>query len=304
MANDYSEDNSNDYSKEISTINSFLNQVGYTLNKKISNGAFGHVYYIKNKSTNKIYACKIELSNTKVQQLEYEKKIYDHLFSKNNANNASKYLCQIHDFYQFQKSSILVMDACDHDLKKISGITVKQKMKYFLQAMDAIHVLHNNGLVHRDIKPANFLIQNMNLKLCDFGLTKCIMKNNVHIDNVNKTTQVGTLRYCSPYTQLYMQASKRDDVIALCYTFVSIFNVKLPWSKIKLKNKSKSKKAKKEKNKIILTLKRICSPHQICPITVPQSIKKILVNSFCLLFKERPPYEKYKKLILYEYNHL
>ena len=24
-----------------------LNQVGYTLNKKISNGAFGHVYYIK-----------------------------------------------------------------------------------------------------------------------------------------------------------------------------------------------------------------------------------------------------------------
>lgn len=290
-------------SQEISKINSFLNQVGYNLNKKISNGAFGHVYFVSNKSTNQIFACKLELSDTKVNQLKYENKIYALLNAKNNINNASKYICAIHDFFQYKKCSILVMDACDHDLKKIKGITVKNKMKYLLQAMDAIHVLHTNGFVHRDIKPANLLIKQFNLKLCDFGLAKCVIKNNTHIENVNKTTQVGTLRYCSPYTQLYMQASARDDIIALCYTFVSIFDVKLPWSKIKVNNKSKAK-AKKEKNKIILTLKRICSPQLICGMNTPQSIMKILSNSFCLKFKEEPPYKKYKSIILHDYNQM
>ena len=63
-------------SQEISKINSFLNQVGYDLNKKISNGAFGHVYFIRNESTNQMFACKLELSDTKVNQLKYEKQIY------------------------------------------------------------------------------------------------------------------------------------------------------------------------------------------------------------------------------------
>ena len=37
--------------------------------------------------------------------------------------------------------------------------------------VDALHYLHNMGLIHRDLKPSNvFLDKNYNVKLGDFGL--------------------------------------------------------------------------------------------------------------------------------------
>lgn len=287
-----------DYTKELKHIAYYLQEENYLLKNKISNGAFGQVHFVKNLKTNEMLACKIEFNDIKVKQLKYEKQIYDALNKKSNI----KYLCSIYDFFQFNNSSVLVMDVCDHDLKLIKNLSVKQKLQYLLQSVDALQFIHTQGFVHRDIKPANLLIKNHNLKLCDFGLTKCIFKNGNHIPNINKTTTVGTLRYCSPYTQMYMQTSRRDDIIALCYTFVSIFGSKLPWSKIKLNGKSKNKK--KKKSRIILTLKRINSPHQVCTIDVPQSLLKMYANAFCLKYKQLPSYNQYKKIILYEMNNL
>lgn len=48
---------------------------------------------------------------------------------------------------------------------------VEQKWRIFSQIVDALHYLHDSGLMHRDLKPQNiFLDKKNNVKLGDFGL--------------------------------------------------------------------------------------------------------------------------------------
>ena len=52
---------------------------------------------------------------------------------------------------------------------------------YFMQLIDALDVIHNQGLHHGDVKPENILIaDNYTLKLSDFGFSDSNEKNGDH----------------------------------------------------------------------------------------------------------------------------
>lgn len=69
----------------------------------------------------------------------------------------------------------------------------ENKMRVFLQILDAVEYIHKVGLTHNDLKPENILItyRGNNVKLIDFGLAD----NDAHFQS---RTLGGTPAYASP----------------------------------------------------------------------------------------------------------
>ena len=81
-----------------------------------------------------------------------------------------------------------------------------------IQAADALHFAHQEGVIHRDIKPSNLLLDNQGkLWIADFGLAQ------IHGDNDLTLTGdlVGTLRYMSPEQASGEPLDRRTDVYSL-----------------------------------------------------------------------------------------
>lgn len=65
---------------------------------------------------------------------------------------------------------------------------------WFHGLADAIHYLHEQGLVHRDLKPGNIFIENSVVKVGDYGLCKFLGST----QRVAQTQSVGTVHYMAP----------------------------------------------------------------------------------------------------------
>ena len=59
-------------------------------------------------------------------------------------------------------------------LKKQNKITLKTIKTYWRQMLQAVKIVHDQGIVHADLKPANFLFVGNQLKLIDFGISNKI----------------------------------------------------------------------------------------------------------------------------------
>ena len=74
---------------------------------------------------------------------------------------------------------LLVMECGSIDLagylrKNRSKITEKELHLYWRQMLEAVQVIHKEGIIHSDLKPANFLFVEGRLKLIDFGIANAI----------------------------------------------------------------------------------------------------------------------------------
>ncbi|KAA6400994.1 MAG: putative Casein kinase I [Streblomastix strix] len=100
----------------------------------------------------------------------------------------------LHKNYKYLAMELLGPNLIDLvNYKKPYKFSLHSILKFGIQAIEAIQVVHSKGFVHRDIKPGNFLIGNtpdtFNLfKLTGFGMCKKIHKvDGIITQPMNKT---------------------------------------------------------------------------------------------------------------------
>ncbi len=77
-------------------------------------------------------------------------------------------------------------------------LSIREKLKLFLQVCDAIDFAHKNLIIHRDIKPGNILVEkDGKVKLMDFGIAK-IFGSEEDRFFTRADTRILTLEYASP----------------------------------------------------------------------------------------------------------
>lgn len=94
----------------------------------------------------------------------------------------------------------MVMEKGDSDLHHIlqsytSELPLFRLMQFWYEMLQAVHYIHQNGVIHSDLKPANFLMVNGRLKLIDFGIASNISTDST---SIIKHSQAGTFNYISP----------------------------------------------------------------------------------------------------------
>lgn len=100
-----------------------------------------------------------------------------------------------------------------------------------LQLADGVWYLHsqNPTIVHRDLKSLNVVLDlNLNVKICDFGLTESMERT-----HMTKRNNGGSPRYMAP--ELFDSKTKiteKIDIWALGCIFVEIFGGRLPYDTI------------------------------------------------------------------------
>ena len=173
----------------------------YDCTKKLGKGGYGKVFQVKNKSTNKLYACK-KLSKLNIKNLGKFQNEIEVLMKMDHPN-----IVKLYEVFESQNSLYLIMEECyggelfDRILHRINTnnmYTEREACLLMKQIIGAIEYCHNNGIAHRDLKPENLLYlkegseEDNPLKIADFGLSQSF--------NLKKmlTSKVGTSYYVPP----------------------------------------------------------------------------------------------------------
>jgi len=221
---------------------------------KLGSGGFSKVYKVKRKIDNQIYALK------KVQILNLSEK--QKLSSLNEirvlASIKNKYIINYKEAFIDEKDCTLclVMEYADKgDLEKRIK-EQKEKGKYFnekdiwkvfIQIVNGLKSLHDQGIMHRDIKSSNiFLFSNGMAKIGDLNVCKILSNDNLG------HTQAGTPAYAAPEVWMEKPYGLKSDIWSLGCVLYEMITLKCPFREdnmMKLYNKILVGEYKKIPNK-------------------------------------------------------
>ena len=198
----------------------------YEIIELIGEGSFGKVFKGKHFRTNDELAIKIQFKSI-VNILQHEAKIYKKLTDISGIPLLRNFGCDNGFHY-------LVIEMLDKSLDQID-LSKKDCIIYFKKSIEILKDIHNNGILHRDLKPDNLMIKERNesniLYIIDFGLSKYFIdSDNNHIIEKKGKQMIGTIKYASLNIHNGIEYSRRDDIISLCYSFISLYGITLPWN--------------------------------------------------------------------------
>jgi serine/threonine protein kinase len=218
----------------------------YEIQEKIGEGMFGSVFLGEKISglglglgprqePKKKVAIKIEKEGSRT--IRNESRMLEFLAR----HGIGKNIAQVFWYGMQENYSILVMTFIDGiSLTKYiseTSRTSKEKMEWFLAAIQILEKIHSVGVIHRDIKPAHFLCWRETWYLIDFGFSTFSLEASASASTSNSTLPareyiIGSPNYISLAIHHGISPTARDDFVSLVYIFLEIWeNERLPWSR-------------------------------------------------------------------------
>ena len=199
--------------------------------KLIGSGGFGQVFRAETRG--EVFA----LKEVKVEDMH--KDINDknselEIMKKTNSNFVA---WLFHSWMSIDKTLLyLQMELCDCHLDQMFNDKIDAKilsplqdfvfcMEVFKELMKCVHYLHSRQpkIIHRDLKPSNVLIKYHDnnghlVKLCDFGLSKIILR-----ESQTNISWVGTTKYRAPEVNAGMPHNENVDIFSLGLMLRDVF---------------------------------------------------------------------------------
>uniref|UniRef100_A0A8C0WEA9 Protein kinase domain-containing protein n=1 Tax=Castor canadensis TaxID=51338 RepID=A0A8C0WEA9_CASCN len=143
----------------------------YSILKQIGSGGSSKVFQVLNEKKH-IYAIKyVNLEEADNQTIDSYRNEIAYL---NKLQQHSDKIIRLYDYEITDQYIYMVMECGNIDLnswlKKKKSINPWERKSYWKNMLEAVHTIHQHGIVHSDLKPANFLIVDGMLKLIDFGI--------------------------------------------------------------------------------------------------------------------------------------
>ncbi|KAI1241120.1 hypothetical protein IHE44_0009582 [Lamprotornis superbus] len=168
----------------------------YTVLKQIGSGGSSKVFQVLNDKK-QLYAVKyVNLEEADQQTVESYKNEIAHL---SKLQQHSDKIIRLYGYEITDQHIYMVMECGNIDLN--SWLKRKKKMdplerkSYWKNMLEAVHTIHEYGIIHSDLKPANFLIVDGMLKLIDFGIANQMQPD---VTSIIKDSQAGTMNYMPP----------------------------------------------------------------------------------------------------------
>jgi serine/threonine protein kinase len=258
----------------------------YQIEQKLGNGAFGSIYQGYNLRTKEKVAIKMEPNNSEQKSLKNETRIYQHL-------NGCQGIPNIRWFGADSTSNYMVIDLLGPSLtdmiKKQGKVSLQTIVKLGIQMIDILQGIHDKGMIHRDLKPDNLLLHPTEgfdkIYIIDFGVCKTYLQydKNEHIEMRKTSAMIGTPNFASLNAHHLLELSRRDDLESFVYTLLFLYLRNLRWTYPQNTSREEMMKMKME---------LVENPNPEIPTIFIEILKCVRK----LEFKQRPFYEKYKKM--------
>ena len=200
---------------------------------KLGSYAYGQIYKVKNKNTNKIYALK-EINKLKLIK---ENKLYQILTEIEILKVCSHpNIIKYYGFYENESTFSIIEEYCPFsDLSTFlrenkKKLTIPEIQYIIAQIIICLEYLSTKNIVHRDIKPKNFLItDNFNLKLVNFSTATFLEKifdteTSKFIDKNSKVKPRDSFERNLEYGEEHQIKSNDSPCQSLQYKITDLFN--------------------------------------------------------------------------------